>query len=371
MRSGTISECSAVVCNRPKLRGVSSTTYGADVNRCVENPIAQLQALPQSPALRTIAYPDAWPQTSWVNGDHWQTIVRLPSNPNLFFVTLNQEDAHAYAGFLGIIDGFTHEAQMVQPNDTSQSSNRFNHPGGAQALGKDYLFVAEEQEQATMNARVRIYKQQVLAAKHGRQPTEPIVDGVFSTFTLPAEVDNPRGAAAVAVTKLAPLPGESASRYLLMVASVDYSYQLLYWVSQPGAPLTAPGWEKYNFMDLADPASDEHGPYYAGWGPQQNMNLLTECGTGALYLVSWGMVQNARVRLHRLDLYFNAEAQRIQSGLGGFVMGMRGITPVATRDLDLRDTIDFSAGAGSYVTSDGRLEVHGTSKRNPLRVGSY
>lgn len=389
------STCATQVCNtKPALKGLVSNFYQQDVNRCVVDPVGQVADLPMDGIVAGYSFPSSFPQTSSLRGNHWQTIVRLPIEPNRFVLALNQETEPYYSGFFAVINSASATAEMMQQNDASLSSNRYNHPGGAQALGTGYLFVAEEQNQANIDARVRIYHQQwVAAGLMGVNPWGTELPTV-STFTLnprvradgsidPTGVENSKGAAAVAVAKLQPLPGETKSRYLMMVASANYSYQIMYWLSQPVTAVEQATWGHMNYMTLARPEGGKDQPYLAGWGPQQNMNLLTDCMTGQLYLISWGY--DRLVRLHRLDLYFNVPMNRAQATPGAFAEGTIGLgseaaavrkvnygyfyDPAETKPILVWDS--FEGAAGTYVTSSGALEVYGTSKYSSLYTTKF
>jgi hypothetical protein len=372
---GSESRCEYTSCERPHLRGVVAQEYGEDVNRCVNDPVGQVLSLPFTGAAEEFSYPSSFPETTgWADcldkfdcGDHWQTVVRLPVNPDRFLVTLNQEEHPHYSGFLGVLSREAGQAVAMQQNhhdplqDTAPLVNRYNHPGGAQALGRRYVFVGEEQQDAVLNARVRVYDQEALADLSGLNSLPTEVPS-FSTFVLPSGIDDPKGAAAVAVAKLMPLPGESGSRFLMLVASQDFSYRLYYWLSQPGRALTDPhpGWEKGGFLQLRDAS----GNYTNGWGTQQNMNLLTDCSTGTLYLISWS--GNAPVRLHRLAFTFTVATGTLSASIGS--------NTVAARTVNCDDDGDhchFKAGAGSYVDGNGDLQVYGTSVYHTIRTAGY
>ena len=350
-----------------------SPAYGDDVNRCVNDPIGQVLALPFTGAAEEFSYPSSFPRrpagpiaSTGDCGDHWQTIVRLPVNPDRFLITLNQEEHPHYTGFLGVLSREAGEAVAMQQNhhdslqDTAPLVNRYNHPGGAQALGRRYVFVGEEQQEPCSMPACASTIRRCSRTLSGLNPLTEVPS--FSTFVLPSSIDDPKGAAAVAVAKLVPLPGESDSRFLMLVASQDFLYRLYYWLSQPGRPLTDsnPGWEKGGFLQLRD----ADGNYTNGWGTQQNMNLLTDCSTGTLYLISWS--GNAPVRLHKLGFRFEVATGTVSASIGS--------NTVAARTVNCDDDGDhchFKAGAGSYVDANGDLQVYGTSVYHTIRTAGY
>lgn len=371
-QNGVVTTCETHRCDQPTLRGVVSTTYLPDVNRCVNDPVSQVLALPGTGVTESFAYPGSFPQTSsrvgldcidLDCGDHWQTIVRLPADPTRFAITLNQEDDTHNSGFIGLLGRDAGSAELMQQNDGSPSGHRYNHPGGAQALGTQHLFVGEEQQEGNIAARVVDYQQHALV--NGLSGVNPLASlPQHAALWLASGIPEQRGAAAVAATKLAPLPGESGSRYLLLVASANYSFRVFAWVTAPGASLAAPAWGAIHTIDLGRVEDGKVVEYFNGWGPQQNMNLLTDCATGGLFLISWG--DGGRVKLHRIELRWDVATGGLRGGLGA--------SPAATRDVNCGvddDYCQFVAGAGSYVTADGDLQVYGTSKLHSIRTAGY
>jgi hypothetical protein len=371
---GVASTCASQACDKPRLQGWVAPRYEPDVNRCVNGAVSQVEHLPSARQPRNYDYPEDFPGTRLL-GDHWQTLVRLPADPDRFLITLNQEKEPGYSGFIGVINRTTRATEFMQQNDARDEQvtpDKYNHPGGAQALGTDYVFVAEEQQQQRIPGRIRIYDQRQLVsgALWGVNAIEGGELSSVSEFTLPSSIEDPTGAAAVAVAKLAPLPGETDGRYLMLVASRNYSYRVYYWISGPGASLYEPHWGGVNFMELRPADGEEDDPSFYGWGPQQNMNVLTDCSSADLYLASWG--SDGMVRLHKLNIFFNAALQRLQAGSGAFQEGATaiGTQPAAVRDVDCQDDDEcyFRGTGNAFVTDNGSLQVHSSSKAEPLRT---
>lgn len=278
------------------------------------------------------------------------------------------------AGFIGAgrsSTGFLADAVFDQMLDVGD--NRYNHAGGGQMLG-DYFFVGLEGG-SDLNGAVGIWRAVTSTSTPAMVSLEATGGNVW--LVMPAGVN---GAGQVAAVKLQPFPGESASRYAIIVGGPRGTVNLYFFISDPGASLTN-GAAQFHLSGVLPLNSGD--TWLNGWNDYQNINLVTDCADGQLYLVTLsrdgasgdGIFPNCSnnpfggyggddyVKIFRVDMTFDPMTGLLED----FSIGT---APLAQQHMFCHDTCNFDAGAGVYVGPGGSLNVYATEHDNDGPNGS-
>ncbi|HEU4537691.1 MAG TPA: hypothetical protein VFS00_26405 [Polyangiaceae bacterium] len=386
---GTCPDAAGALC----LRGAASTSYLPDSNRCVPNVVAQFDAIKDHGEImgfRDGGSPISYPPLD-TDDDHWQGVQRLafPSDHRLFMVLTSSHGSggrYALVGLgsrvLGGLTGrrfggnrmsFTDQDWDVAPqgNDTihqtglTSTATLYNHPGGIQALGQ-FLAVP-------------------LEVIGGGGP--PGRTQLFDTGTaIDFDVDQCAGTTAGCIRSQwvfehgQPGAGESAlaklddGRYLMITAVSSATSVLEVNVSGlggDGAP--RPIGDPFVFGAWNSPGNGGASSAVfsmgavPGWKPYQSLQLVTECGSGHLYLV--GMEKEGDgddwADLYRLNLRptgaLNAEGEPLVStgSIATTFTRVRSKHFWCTYEGSPRQC-DFDAATGVYVDPFGTLLVYAT-----------
>ena len=344
------------------LQGAVCLSPAPDCNRSVEDVPAAFRAIVPYNGKELGGYvfgldgaPD--PNLFW----HWQSIGRL-NHPDRDFLVVTKSEA-VQGGRLAVArmdgvhiegDGKWSDADRTPPapfnpgntitkviNVGSVGGRLLNHAGGAQVMG-NYVVYANE---CYLNlrcltlrtpARLEIWD---LAA-----PTSPRLVGVFT----------PRGGVLGGVATGAALTKLADDRYLLMGAAHSSADLEFYVAPSLAGPWTVVGSWRKSQHDLP-------------WSTFQNMQFVTDSRNGDLFLV--GTVG------HNPVIPFDDEdwAYLYRASLDG---GQVVIEYVDRKRMYCSDGFlttqycNFNAGAGIYVTSDGKLALYAVEHNNDGPNGS-
>jgi len=301
---------------------------------CLDEPARSVGSLDRfgEPWVLEGAWP-SWAPDGWLR--HWQGVQRVDgsgfgSPAGLLALTFKAE----YGGLVLAAP----EGDGARVLRVDRAPEGYPHPGGIQALGS-FLFVPLERGKGdSQPARIA-----------GLQ-LEP---GGWRTAWVQEVAGT--GAAAVAGTRLAD------GRYLMVSAGWG-TRELEVFVSTT-RDLEAPGWRSLGTWDSRNARSilpGTNGPRDRVWARYQNLNFVTRCGDGALFLLAaagpvWPGVEGEE----RVDAY------RFQVDDSGRVVA----TLVARRRLFCAGAsgrwCHLMAGVGFHVTPAGELIVdaveHGRS----------
>lgn len=338
-------------------KGMQDILGGADSNRCVNDPVSQVATLNADGGAIFAGFPTDFPDPSDCDR-HWQTIQRLPNDPSGFVTSISWYPNQAGYLFTGNTStGYM--ADAVFNSAKSVGDDQYNHAGGGQMLG-DYFFVGlEKNEDPKPAGAVGVWR----ATSTSLDET-----GGNVWLLMPPGV---QGAGEVGAVKLQPFPGEVGSRYMVVVGGPADTDNLYFFVSDPGVSLDdgASGFHYTGMLGLR-----AGGSWQAGWNDYQNINIVTDCASGALYLVTLsrdgasgcsptGYGGDDYVKIFKLDVHFDPSI----SLLSFFSIGAG---PVTQRHMVCHDTCNLDAGAGVYVGPGGSLNVYATEHDNDGPAGS-
>ncbi|HKZ54548.1 MAG TPA: hypothetical protein VJ123_03635 [Anaerolineales bacterium] len=342
------------------LQGKVCSSTAPDCNRSVEDVPAAFRAIIPYNGKELGGYvfgldgaPD--PNLFW----HWQTIGRL-NHPDGDYIVLTKSEPFqggrlAVARMDGVqleADGKWSDADRTPPagfdpsntittviNVGSVGGRLLNHAGGAQVLG-NYVVYANE---CYLNLRC-LRTRARLEIWDLATPTSPKLVGVFT----------PRGGVLGGVATGAALTKLVDGNYLLMGAAHNNADLEFYLAGSLTGPWTVVGaWRK--------------GQHNLPWASFQNMQFVTDSRNGDLYLV--GTVG------HNPGIPFDDEdwAYLYQASLDG---GQIVVEYVDRKRMYCSDGFlttqycNFNAGAGIYVTGDGKLALYAVEHNNDGPNGS-
>lgn len=335
------------------IKGAVSLTGGSDVNRCANGIVPQVNSLPSSDRIGAISYDEnALGFSPWCDG-HWQGIQRLTNDPTQFVMSASNVGA-GNSGRLarGTIPdgGVMARTGSFQPVVDGLRATATDHPGGMQALG-DWVFVGLEN---AGGYSLPAYIQQWSIGPSG-------FTQIGGSYNL-----GPNGAAAVAMTKLAPMAGEPGSRFLMMVPRYGDSSVLEFYLTPPGVSLAA---GLSSFYLAGSTNMKPNGIYANGWMGFQNVNFVTDCN-GDVYL--FGMANTDS------DCYINTgddwlKAYRVFYQFDP-VLESLAVTqlaaPSAEKHVYLSGNSNLAAAAGLYVTPENKLVLMATEHTESSSFGS-
>jgi len=320
-------------------------------NTCVhfvENAFNRLRKNPDILGFHLGDHPDpGWGAgTGW--HQHWQGVQRLATGLGQYMV-VSQDDINGWSGFAVVkmgsrnATGERFRSNRLWPHldvedtapplidtiiKTEPITADSNHSGGIQAMG-EWLVVPVEGEPSG----IYLYN---LANPENPVPMGKILDVYVSTAT------------AAALAQL------QDYRFLLIVVSSSDGGGMGFFIS--AAP-----WDYLNWEKIAS-----WGPAFSPWENYQNLNLVTECETGDLFLIAMhnnGGLEHGEdwADLFRLRLFLNS--------LGPpFFDYSAEVTKVSNLHVDCtpRDEpqCNFHPAAGSYVDPHGQLYLYATSWQN-------
>jgi hypothetical protein len=403
--NGTVAQELAVA-----LKGaVSSPASTGHANRCVVDPIGQIESLRTHGEVMGFQMGSAYPIPDCDTGDcvdHWQGIQRLAvGDGRVLAVSSSDQDAGAHVALVRMgtrkpdrrrlrgnrMSTVSYESgdwNVVPPSTdriafdlgVCDGCENLDHPGGLQAAGR-YLFVPVENTGSssgtpTFKAGVAIYDvcygQDAWACNPTLNPTEV------------AYYDKLHAASWVGATRLADgrwlmIVGNNGNRRMDLHVSESTSLEASSPFGEPDAPdltlechyewqYVVNGWtlvKVCNNAGLADfPSSSSLD---STWG-YQNVQLITECGTGQLYVVASHFTGSEVlsgedwVDLFKLDL--------LQDGTSYSVV----LDKVANQHLYCGTPggkqCELDAAGGPYIDSQGRLLFYATEHDNDGPAGS-
>lgn len=355
-----------------------STT--ADTNRCVPDPQAALAALRTHGEVLGFRMGANYPAPSCEPGgnscpascclDHWQGVQRLSVGDARVFAVSSSH--RAQGSHLALVRMGSRPANLKRMRGNRMSTTdqdwdvapptsdaivrdvvvsadaKFNHPGGIQALGR-YLFVPLENIPDVLCNICALSDGSDAAAIaaydvcSGQDPaTCNPTAAPAKLWTLPVS----KAAKWVTAAKL------SDGRYLLVVGK-DGEMELR--ISQSGAALASP--------TAFGSASFVKSTASLGWDDYQNVNLVTQCGSGNLFLLaSHNTGTNLTPGNDWIDLW-QLEITEVTSGTNRSYSVSK-LVKISNRHLYCSTPgpkqCDLDAAGGVYVDPDGRLLYYAT-----------
>jgi hypothetical protein len=352
------------------MKGYADPLFGSKTqNRCLMNVTQAFNSLPSSPVrnryqsrggaslppfnktLRTFeACVVDWNGNSTIDR-HIQGVARLPGVGDNRWLAVTRAHNLEYAGVhlvhMGDLDGADGTRLLIpgksykDPPPDSRRTEAFysqyltTHPGGVQSFGK-YLAIAVE---ATNEERPRID----LYDFSGGMTTSANV-GNYYLGNLGESPTVTKSITGVAVTRLS--QAINGGRYLFFVLGKDTAKNGWFYVSDTG---TLTRNSKLQFLDYVDNTDTTPSGAIREY---QNVNLITECGSGDIYLLGTGNPGYAGsagsgdnfADLFRLSMSGNS-VRLERTARRSFQEGGA-------------DSCTFRAGATSYVDKDGRLLLY-------------
>jgi hypothetical protein len=334
-----------------QLKGYAYNLYGMSYfNRCANNVATSFANLPGSPTGK-IWYSSAGGQKlppfndtlhtfgAWSN--HIQGVARLPGvGDNRWLVVSRAHDLNraglflVHLGDLGGTDGTALGSATNTPSSVRASKYYYRipdvkHPGGLQAVGK---FVAVGVEAPNAPSFVEFFD----------FSTPGSTTASVQRFYLRGDqAENPppgRVIGGVGITRLAD------ARYLLAVLGQDNSNDVWFYVSDTTSITATTRWIYLDHFKPVAPAA-------------QNVALITECGTGDIYLLatdnSTFEPPIAATDAHRP--YNHAYLSRL--GLSGFDVTVESVN-ARYFNSGSGDYCTFRAAVSPYVDPTGKLMLH-------------
>ena len=317
-------------CRFYSVEGKVSYQWGlSDVSRCVADPqqaISGLRAAGDNIGFYNPTGSDGMAYSPF--NPHWQGVQRLAFGQGKHLVVSRSGSWRFYVvdmlsrnmggGAFGPALSYFDKTVFRQENATG-----FDHAGGIQALGT-LLAVPNEQKDAHAT-RIEFFDMST--------PTQP---NLVSTLTRGGLMSDEAGA--VALTRL------QDGKLLMAVGRVE-SYWIDFYLSLGTSPNS--GWRHmYSWHRSALFSVIGNNNY----GDYQNLNFVTRCGDGALFLV--GMHQDG-------DLWGDDFADLFQVKWNGHLRSAS-LTKVANRHLDCDGKCNMDASGGVYVDPNGRLILYST-----------
>lgn len=363
-----------------ELRGFASRDPGGDdFVRCVPDPVRQVESLRAQGDPMGFRIEASYPPIcghAW----HWQGVQRLYVGDRRHLVVSSSHapdsgaGAHMAAVHLGSRgdDGRRlrgNRMSLAAPDwDTPVPTEDamvadvalnpvYNHPGGLQAMGR-YLFVPLERSDGAGTARVYLYD---VAGLVGAASCDPAT-GAGCPLKRWGYVTAQSGASTVAVARLTN-PGGKLRRYLMVTAGRQSDVLELH-VSEPTSSIeNASLFGSWGTPEATlDTTAD---PRLGDWGEYQNLDLVTACEDGQLYLLA--SHHNGRVYpeedwidLWELDLVPDGGVNRDGSPTYHAQIVERASRHLNSSVFSGDEMFNLDAAAGSYVDPDGRLLLYAT-----------
>ncbi len=379
-----VAEQAAAVAIAGELRGLVTTT-AADptANRCVPNPVGQLQALRDHGDILGFnmgaGYPNPAPYSY-----HWQGIQRLPIGGGRLFA-VSSSNAPATGGHLAIVQlgsrgtaggrlrsnrlSTTTQDWNVQPAGSDGIvqdllvNTVFNHPGGLQTLGRYLLVPLERTGDSADLARVYLYDTLGTTDPWSCNPAT----GVGCLTKKWGFVVGATGAGTVSAARLAD------GRYVMVTTRKGISTLEVH-VSQAGKALTDP--TAFGTWGSFEGLWNSTSP----WEEYQNLSMLVGCD-GQLYLLGshnngsepWSVFGGwDEDWLDLFELHLVPSGTRNADGDPSLTVGL---TKVANRHLYCgtsagKTQCNLMAGGGAWVDPQGRLYFYATEHDNDGPGGS-
>jgi hypothetical protein len=314
------------------------------------------------------------PDPTWDDWDdwhhHWQGVQRIMAGDGQYFI-VSQDSANPLQSIFSIVqmgtrntDGLRFRSNLLLWHydfdetipaaiDYARAykgiSTENTHPGGIQAMG-DYLAVGTGDE-------VRIYNIHSPLASYG-------VGQIIS-----------RGDKSGSTTALAQLWDGT---FLLVVSDSDAKSLDFY----KSTGTTMENWNKSFYEWVPSKLIWDRNKFFYGWDTFQSINLVTDCGTGKLYLIGTG----------NLDKTANCEGKLIgkpclpngQDWASLYEINQQGnqvtLKKVAERSFFCehgnKDYCNFDAAAGIFVDADHQLYLYSTEhasngSRNSVKMKEF
>ncbi|WP_224240918.1 hypothetical protein [Hyalangium gracile] len=292
------------------LTGATGCAWGSlDCNLCVSGVVSAFNSLRDHGEVLGFNTGGYNFNVGYPSSDHWQGIQRLTSGSARYFVVSKRDGrdsganvAHTVAMESRNTSGLRFRSNRLattisEPEDTTPHfmdravgalpvDDGYNHGGGMQASGN---IVAIPMEEGAGNGKIVLYDFSA--------PTAPIkLSTVYGTSS---------NAGTASLTKLAD------GRFMLVLGQWD-ARKLEFFLST-GTDISTTGWTPYDQWSDSEIASGE-------WGAFQNINFLTDCSDGRLYLVGtmlgglrWGGGDEDHAHLYEVSLTGNVAIQHVAS----------------------------------------------------------
>jgi len=364
----------------PSLQGEICGWGEQDCNRCVNNVVTSFQNLGNQSSQLIYEldghpppqYEESWWDIIWPPietpdfAGHWQGVQRLMSGDGRYMIVTRDEIIHptqgfAYSGFAVVrmgsrgTGGDAWTSNLSDPNNyldtiiqTAYLDYNHTHPGGVQALG-NYLAVGT-------GSALRFY-----------DVSDPSNIAEFPSAISYLPDRSPYSGSSTGMAKL------QDGRYLLVVSSSNACPLDIYISDQSESLLGGNPSASFSKFDRWYWAySDTANSYSCGvwspdlhWDPYQNINVVTECGTGDLYLIATGN-RDSTATCWWQDLGFDfpcgtdgedwADLYRLDHS-GNFDVQL---TFIDEEFFNIDNGGNFDAAAGVYVNPAGQLYLYTT-----------
>jgi hypothetical protein len=328
------------------MKGYNSSTYGSQYyNRCANNVVASFNAIPttvngkilyKSMGGQQLPPFNATLHTFGAQTNHIQGIARLPGVGDNRWVAVTRAHDVDRAGLflvnlgdLGGTDGTRFGNSSGDPSSVRASKYYYPiagvaHPGGIQAVGK---YVAVGVEAPSAPSFVEFFNFSTPGSSTA---------SIQRFYLWGDQAENPppaRVVGGVGMTRL------SDGRYLISVLGKDDSNDVWFYVSDTTSITASTYW---SYLEHFRPVSSG----------AQNVALITECGTGDIYLLATG---NTEYPLPGSDDNNTANLWRVT--YTDFTVSL---TSAAVRNFNSGsgDYCTFRAGASPYVDPNGNLAIH-------------
>lgn len=356
-------------------------------NPCVENVIESINTLQNRGETLGFYWGDNYPAVAGSGtSNHWQGIQRLPlmglAAPYLvvssshrypinipkpaYFAVVEMESRGAVTGRLrsnrlefgkltrdvppNPLDRIV-KAQMITPE--------FDHAGAMQAIGKYLLVSADERTSDSQNLSL-------LTLWDMSTPYAPQNVWRDPAWELPG-----RYAGSVGIVKL------ENSKFLLVRALQD-AKQLEFYILQPDLEenpatyLDGSPWDTWDYRELKSDLHEADGTLDLNWADlynvlgkagYENVNIVTECGSGRLYLIAShgrrpsGFGGEDCVDAYRLEVPVERPKPDSPDGVIITKVAKRQLHPVGNAGARQGD---LQAAAGIYVSPDNKLYFYAT-----------
>jgi len=391
----------------PYLRGDLSSADGAeDCNPCLNNVIEAINTLNDHGETIGFNWGAHYPEVLGARtSNHWQGVQRLYSGslsqPYFVISSSHRRDVMKPDGSIESVsnpayfavvemgsrnhDGgrlrsnrleFGRLTRNVKPNPldriirANKVTSDFDHPGGLQSIGK-YVMVGVDHP--ILHSRDTV----LFTLWDMSNPAKPV--NVWGDPPWEVGGENP---GSVGIVKL------ESGRFLILRALKDAKKLEFYMLehglrTNPATYHDGEVWDRWSYQELRSEVANPDGSIDMNWADlgavlgragYQTTNIVTECGSGALFLIAShgrrpsGFGGADYIDAFRLDV--PAERPGSDSGDAGVV-----ITKVAKRRLFPEGNAgarqgDLQAAAGAYVSPDHRLYFY-ASEHGVSGEGSY
>jgi hypothetical protein len=298
-------------------------------------------------------YPDVESGGAFGRNHHWQGVARLSGNNDRFLALVSNHDGF---GSLAIVEmgsaanaGGRAFGQTREPNRAPPASDRIvaaftlttrsDHPGGISALG-DLLLVPLSREDRVQVLDVSSPLQPVLA--------EEVVTGGGTEGEFVAAAMLANGHALMITGACSRGSGCKAEGGLRLHFRLS---------SRPGTNFGA----GTAFSRTFDEDLPHENGTKGGWHEIQNVNLVTDCASGALFLLATTEDEEP----HRGWAYlFALQLIGSEAGVSDAQLTMVGKRRLFCAGRDIAFGCNLHAGGGTYVDPDGNLIIYGTEHYN-------